>query len=94
MIFYLFLIIIWCIIVIRRKTKDGVYMGMAKKIKILMVEKDLTISELAEKMGTSQPNLSNKLKRDNFNENELTHIAQVLEVKYEANFVLEDGRKI
>lgn len=59
-----------------------------------MVEKDLTISELAEKMGTSQPNLSNKLKRDNFNENELTHIAQVLEVKYEANFVLEDGRKI
>lgn len=94
MIFYLFLIIIWCIIVIRRKTKEGVNMGMAKKIKMLMVEKDMTLSELAEKMGTSQPNLSNKLKRDNFNENELTHIAEVLEVKYEANFVLDDGRKI
>lgn len=69
-------------------------MVMAKKIKMLMVEKDMTISELAEKMGTSQPNLSNKLKRDNFNENELNQIAEVLEVKYEANFVLEDGRKI
>lgn len=69
-------------------------MVMAKKIKMLMVEKDITISELAEKMGTSQPNLSNKLKRDNFSENELNQIAEVLEVKYEANFVLDDGRKI
>jgi len=74
--------------------KEGVYVGMAKKIKMLMVEKDLTLSELAEKMGTSQPNISNKLKRDNFNEKELNLIAEVLGVKYEANFVLEDGRKI
>ncbi|MBU5251446.1 helix-turn-helix domain-containing protein [Lysinibacillus capsici] len=69
-------------------------MVMAKKIKMLMVEKDITISELAEKLGTSQPNLSNKLKRDNFSEKELNQIAEVLEVKYEANFVLDDGRKI
>ncbi|MGE7676281.1 helix-turn-helix domain-containing protein [Lysinibacillus sp. NPDC094403] len=69
-------------------------MGMAKKIKMLMVEKDITLSDLAEKIGTSQPNLSNKMKRDNFNEKELNQIAEVLEVKYEANFVLEDGKKI
>ncbi|MEG0259608.1 MAG: helix-turn-helix transcriptional regulator [Lysinibacillus sp.] len=67
---------------------------MAKKLKMLMIEKDITISELAEKMNTSQPNLSNKLKRDNFSENELNQIAEVLNVKYEANFILEDGRKI
>lgn len=69
-------------------------MVMTKKIKMLMVEKDVTVSELANKMGTSQPNLSNKLKRDNFSENELNLIAEVLGVKYEANFILEDGRKI
>lgn len=69
-------------------------MVMAKKIKMLMVEKDMTISELAEKLGTSQPNLSNKLKRDNFHENELNTIAGILNVKYEANFILEDGRKL
>lgn len=68
--------------------------AMAKKLKMLMIEKDITISELAEKMNTSQPNLSNKLKRDNFSENELNQIAEVLNVKYEANFILEDGRKI
>lgn len=69
-------------------------MAMAKKIKMLMVEKDVTILELAEKMGTSQPNLSNKLKRDNFSEKDLLQIAEVLGVGYEANFILEDGRKI
>ncbi|MFJ8515558.1 helix-turn-helix domain-containing protein [Lysinibacillus xylanilyticus] len=52
--------------------------------------KEITLSKLAEKIGTSQPNLSNKLKRDNFSEKELNQIAEVLEVKYEANFVLED----
>ncbi|QDP99409.1 helix-turn-helix transcriptional regulator [Lysinibacillus fusiformis] len=68
-------------------------MGMAKKIKLLMVERDITASKLAEKLGTSQSNISNKLKRDNFSEKELEDIAEVLEAKYEAHFVLEDGRK-
>ncbi|RIJ63430.1 helix-turn-helix domain-containing protein [Rummeliibacillus sp. POC4] len=69
-------------------------MSMAKKIKMLLIEKEMNISDLADKIGTSQPNLSNKLKRDNFNEKELIDIANALDVIYEANFVLEDGRKI
>lgn len=69
-------------------------MSMAKKIKMLLIEKEMNISELADKIGTSQPNLSNKLKRDNFNEKELIDIANALDVVYEANFVLKDGRKI
>lgn len=68
-------------------------MGMAKKIKLLMVERDVTASKLADMMGTSQSNISNKLKRDNFSENELEVIAEILDAKYEAHFVLEDGRK-
>ncbi|GKV69869.1 hypothetical protein NCCP2716_23670 [Sporosarcina sp. NCCP-2716] len=68
-------------------------MGMAKKIKLLMVEREVTASKLAEMIGTSQSNLSNKLKRDNFSENELKDIAESLGAKYEAHFVLEDGRK-
>ncbi|WP_025114183.1 helix-turn-helix domain-containing protein [Lysinibacillus fusiformis] len=68
-------------------------MSMAKKIKLLMVERDVTAAKLAEKLGTSQSNISNKLKRDNFSENELEEIASALDAKYEAHFVLEDGRK-
>ncbi len=69
-------------------------MSMAKKIKMLLIEKEMNISDLADKIGTSQPNLSNKLKRDNFNEKELIDIANALDVVYEANFILKDGRKI
>ncbi|PID07140.1 MULTISPECIES: helix-turn-helix transcriptional regulator [unclassified Sporosarcina] len=68
-------------------------MGMAKKIKLLMVERDVTAAKLAEMLGTSQSNISNKLKRDNFSENELVEIAESLGAKYEAHFVLVDGRK-
>lgn len=67
---------------------------MSTKIKMLIASKNMTISDLSAKMGTTQPNLSAKLKRDNFSERELIQIADVLEVKYEANFILEDGRRI
>lgn len=69
-------------------------MSMAKKIKLLLVEKDSNLSELAEKMGTTQPNLSNKMKRDDFRVSELIQIAEALGVKFESNFVLEDERNI
>ena len=69
-------------------------MAMAKKIKMLMVAADLTITDLAEKLGTSQPNLSNKLKRDNFSEKELEEIAAACNAKLEINFRTEDGTKI
>jgi len=67
---------------------------MEKKIRHLLVEKELTIGNLAEKLEMSQANLSAQLKRDNFREQDLIKIAEVLGVRYEANFVLEDERKI
>lgn len=39
-------------------------MGMAKKIKTILLERDITIKELAEKIRTNGNNLSNKLDRD------------------------------
>ena len=73
---------------------EGDFMSMTKKIKKLLVEKDMTLSELAEKIGTTQPNLSNKLKRDNFSEKEIGEIAAALNCGYEINFVLDNGDKI
>ncbi|WP_107841931.1 helix-turn-helix transcriptional regulator [Metasolibacillus meyeri] len=69
-------------------------MAMSNKIKTLLAASDMTISELAEKLGTSQPNLSGKLKRDNFSEKELLQIAEILGVGLEIHFILKDGRKI
>lgn len=70
-------------------------MSMTEKIKILMIKNnDMTLKELAQKIGTSPQNLSNKLKRDDFSESELREIAEAFGCEFEANFVLETGEKI
>ncbi len=69
-------------------------MGMAEKIRILLAKENKNVTELAELLGTSQPNLWKKMKRDNFSEKELTEIAQALGVEFEAHFVYQDGTKI
>lgn len=69
-------------------------MGMSEKIRMLLAKEDKNLTELAELLGTSQPNLWKKMKRDNFSEKELTEIAEAIGVKFEANFVYEDGTKI
>ena len=66
----------------------------ATKIKMLLAAKGLNMKGLAELLNTSQPNLSNKMKRENFSEKELEEIAEVLGAKLEINFILEDGTKI
>lgn len=70
-------------------------MGMSEKIKIVMLKRKATVTGLAQGLGMSQSNLSNKFSRDNFSEKELLEIAQVLNCKFEANFILNDtGEKV
>lgn len=69
-------------------------MSSARKIKMLLAANESNMKDLAEKLGTSQPNISNKMKRDNFSEKELEEIAEVFGAKLEINFLLEDGTKI
>lgn len=67
---------------------------MAEKIRMILAKKNMKLTQLAELLETSQPNLWKKMKRDNFSEQELMDIARVLEVKYEGFFFLENGEKI
>lgn len=69
-------------------------MDITKKVKMLLVEFDMTITQLAEKMGTSQPNLSKKLKNNSLSIADLEKIAEVFGIKFEAHFTLENGEKI
>ena len=46
--------------------KEGVNMSMSEKIRIALVKRKISVTELANSLNTSQSNLSNKLKRDNF----------------------------
>jgi len=65
-------------------------MYMAEKIKIALIKRGMTLKELAEGIGTAPSNLSNKLKRDNFTENELHEMARVLGCTFNVSLTLND----
>ena len=66
-----------------------------EKIRVILGRRGMTVADLAGKTGQSQPNLSNKMSRDNFSEKELKEIAEALNCAFEAGFVLKDtGEKI
>ena len=50
----------------------------------------MTIKELAEQLGYSGNNLSNKLARDNFSERELQQIAEQLDCDLQITFIPRD----
>ena len=67
---------------------------MGEKIKILLKRRNTTATELAEKIGTSRQNLTNKFKRDNFSEKEIQQIAQALDCTFEGTFTLNESGEI
>lgn len=68
-------------------------MAMAEKIRVVLLARNMKIKDLAERLGYSGNNLSNKLKADNFSEKELRRIAEALNCDFEATFTLRDTGK-
>lgn len=70
-------------------------MGMALKIKTILLERDMSIKELSEKIGDKGSNLYGKLDRDNLTEKELIKIANALNCDFDGIFTYKDtGKKI
>ena len=51
-----------------------VKLSAAKKIKILLAEREITMTDLAKKLNTGLSNITGKMKRNNFSEKELREI--------------------
>lgn len=66
----------------------------SEKIRTALIKSGLTIGALAEKLGQSRQNLSNKLSRDNFTVAEMEQIAAALDITFEWCFEFPDGTKI
>ena len=62
-----------------------------EKIRLLLRRKEMTVTDLANSIGTTRQNLTNKLKRNNFSENELREIAKALNCSLILEF--EDGER-
>ena len=63
---------------------------MTEKIRIAMIKRNMSVKELAARLGCTSQNLSGKFKRDNFSERELQEIAEILECTFEGRFISKD----
>ena len=63
-------------------------MSAAKKIRFLLIERNMTLTELSKQLNKSVSTMSDKLSRDNFSEKDLKMIADVL--NYECDIVFTD----
>lgn len=60
---------------------------MALEIQKIMLEKGLKKKDVADRCGWTPSNMWNKMKRDNFSEEELQKIADALGCKLQINFI-------
>lgn len=68
-------------------------MDLAEYIKLCLVKRKTTLSRLAELTEQSQPNLSNKMKRNHFDSGELEKIATALNCELNIQFIDKDTKE-
>ena len=68
-------------------------MGMSLKIRTILLERNMSIKELSDKLGYNGTNLYNKLQKDNLREEELHNIADALNCDYDGVFTFRDTGK-
>ena len=69
-------------------------MTTAEMIKELCEQMNISVSELARRIGQTPQNFNKTLKRDTVTLDELKAIADVLDIKFEQTFILPDGNEI
>lgn len=69
-------------------------MTISEQIKVLCVRCDISVAELARRVGKSPQNMSSKLKRGSFTMEDLDDIAEAVGVTFERHFVLNNGDKV
>lgn len=69
-------------------------MTISEQIKILCVRQNISLAELARRLGKSPQSFSSKMKRESFTIGDLEQIAKVTGSKFERNFIMMNGEKI
>ena len=69
-------------------------MKTSDMIKELCNKKNISLSELARRIGQTPQNFNKKLKRETVTLDELKAIADALDIKFEQAFILPDGNEI
>ncbi len=69
-------------------------MTISEQIKVLCVRSNISVAELARRVGTTPQNFNAKMKRESFNVKDLEKIASVVSCTFERHFILKSGEKI
>lgn len=69
-------------------------MTISEQIKVLCVRTNISVSELARRMGMSPQNLNAKLKRETFTVSDLDQIAEATGTIFKRKFILDDGEEV
>ena len=64
---------------------------ISEKLEIVLKRLDISTKELADRLGTSQPNISKKFKYNDWSESDVKEICSAIGVECETIFKLEDG---
>ena len=68
-------------------------MNLSEQIRVLCVSSNISVSELARRVGTSPQNFNAKLKRETFTISDLEEIAKAVDCTFERNFILDNGER-
>lgn len=69
-------------------------MNTADLVKKLCDEEDVSMAELARRIGQSRQNFYKKLRRDTLTVNELQQIAKAFNATFDQSFILPSGEKL
>ena len=69
-------------------------MTISEQIKVLCVRQNISLAELARRLGKSPQSFNSKMKRESFTVEELEQIADVTGSKFERKFILMDGEEV
>ncbi|MDY0120234.1 MAG: helix-turn-helix transcriptional regulator, partial [Clostridia bacterium] len=70
------------------------FLRISKHIKLLCIANEISIAELARRVGQSPQSFNGKLKRESFTIEELDAIAEAVNGVFERSFILSNGDKV
>ena len=69
-------------------------MTISEQIKVLCVRSNISVAELARRLGKSPQSFNAKMKRASFTINELEAIANVVDARFVRNFILNNDESV
>ena len=67
---------------------------ISEQIKVLCIRSNISVAELARRLGKSPQSFNSKLKRESFTVKDLEEIATVTGTEFRRNYILPNGEEI